>query len=363
MSRSNNLDFSNLSEEAIVLLKSLIETVSFSKEEKNAADLIQHFFEQKGISTKRDNNNVLVFSKFFDPLKPSILLNSHHDTVKPNAGYTKDPFKAVVEDGKLFGLGSNDAGGCLVSLIAAFMVYYDLDLPYNLVLAATAEEEISGKNGIESILSQLPEFELAIVGEPTLLQMAVAEKGLMVIDAEVQGKAGHAAREEGENAIYKALDDLNLIRNYKFQRVSPFLGETKVTATIIQAGSQHNVIPDICRYTLDVRVSDSYTLEEILAELKQNLSATLTPRSMRLKSSHVPENHRILTVGKAMNMVQYGSPTLSDQALIPFPSVKIGPGDSARSHSPDEFIYIAEIQKGIKVYVELLDRYIHSKTS
>jgi len=363
MSRSNNLDFSNLSEEAIVLLKSLIETVSFSKEEKNSADLIQHFFEQKGISTKRDNNNVLVFSKFFDPLKPSILLNSHHDTVKPNAGYTKDPFKAVVEDGKLFGLGSNDAGGCLVSLIAAFMVYYDLDLPYNLVLAATAEEEISGKNGIESILSQLPEFELAIVGEPTLLQMAVAEKGLMVIDAEVQGKAGHAAREEGENAIYKALDDLNLIRNYKFQRVSPFLGETKVTATIIQAGSQHNVIPDICRYTLDVRVSDSYTLEEILAELKQNLSATLTPRSMRLKSSHVPENHRILTVGKAMNMVQYGSPTLSDQALIPFPSVKIGPGDSARSHSPDEFIYIAEIQKGIKVYVELLDRYIHSKTS
>ncbi|WP_026333737.1 MULTISPECIES: M20 family metallo-hydrolase [Rhodonellum] len=363
MNSSNNLTFSNLGEEAIALLKSLIETVSFSKEEEKSADLIQDFFEQRGIITKRENNNVIVFNKFFDPLKPSILLNSHHDTVKPNAGYTKDPFKAIVEDGKLFGLGSNDAGGCLVSLIAAFLVYYDQDLPYNLVMAATAEEEISGQNGIESILSQLPEFELAIVGEPTLLQMAVAEKGLMVIDAEVKGMAGHAARNEGDNAIYKALDDLNLIRSYKFQKISPYLGETKVTATILQAGSQHNVVPDICRYTLDVRITDSYTLEEILAELKQNLSATLTPRSMRLKSSHIPENHPILAVGKSMNMDQYGSPTLSDQALIPYPSVKIGPGDSARSHSPDEFIFLEEIQNGIKVYVELLDRYMHTEKS
>lgn len=350
-----------MNEEATSLLKSLIETISFSKEEEKTADLIQDFFEQKGISVNRSINNVMVFNKFFDPKKPSILLNSHHDTVKPNAGYTKDPFKAILQDGKLFGLGSNDAGGCLVSLIAAFLFYYDQELPYNLVFAASVEEEISGKNGIESILSELPEFELAIVGEPTLMQMAVAEKGLMVIDAEVKGKAGHAARNEGDNAIYKALDDLNLIRNYKFQKVSPYLGETKVTATIVQAGNQHNVVPDICRYTMDVRITDSYTLEEVLAELKQDLSATLTPRSMRLKSSQIPQHHRILAVGKSMNMDQYGSPTLSDQALIPYPSVKIGPGDSARSHSPDEFIYLDEIQNGIKVYVELLDRYMHFK--
>ena len=351
-------DIDDLYEDALSLLKELIETPSFSKQENYTADIIQQFFESERIPIQKSGNNIWAFNKNFDASKPSLLLNSHHDTVKPNSGYTKDPFQAIIEDDKLFGLGSNDAGGCLVSLIAVFRYFYNKDIPYNLFIAATAEEEISGANGIESVLGQLPEFELAIVGEPTLMQMAVAEKGLLVIDARIKGKAGHAAREEGENAIYKALDDLVTIRNYQFNKTSPFLGKTKATATIIQAGTQHNVIPDTCTYTLDVRVTDSYTLDEVLAELQTVLKADLIPRSKRLNSSKVPESHKILQVAKAMNITQYGSPTLSDQALIPYPSVKIGPGDSARSHTPDEFIHLQEIQKGIEGYIELLKKYM-----
>ncbi|WP_113922824.1 M20 family metallo-hydrolase [Cognataquiflexum aquatile] len=349
--------FQSLYEETTALLASLIETPSMSKEEEKTGDLIAAFFEKKNIKTHRKGNNIWAYNRHFDSKKPSILLNSHHDTVKPNAGYTKNPFKAILEDGRIYGLGSNDAGGCLVSLIGAFCYFYEKEIPYNLILAATAEEEISGKNGIESILNELSELELAIVGEPTLMQMAVAEKGLLVIDAIVKGKAGHAAREEGENAIYKALDDLNKIRDYQFEKISPYLGNTKVTATIIQAGSQHNVIPDVCTYTLDVRVTDSYTLEEVFAELKNILQAELTPRSLRLNSSKVPEGHKILEVAKTLGLETYGSPTLSDQALIPYPSVKIGPGDSARSHTADEFIYLKEIQEGIQGYIALLEKY------
>lgn len=354
----SNPKIKSLSDDALALLVSLIETPSLSREENKTGDLIVRFFESKGIETHRIGNNVWAFNKYFHPQKPSILLNSHHDTVKPNAGYSRDPFKAKLEDGKLYGLGSNDAGGCLVSMIGTFCYFHEKEIPYNLILAATAEEEISGKNGIESILPNLPEMELAIVGEPTLMKLAVAEKGLLVIDAIVKGKAGHAAREEGENAIYNALADLNIIRDYEFKKVSPYLGKTKVTATIIQAGSQHNVIPDICTYTLDVRVTDSYTLEEAFAELKNILQAELTPRSLRLNSSKVPEGHKILEVGKLLGLETYGSPTLSDQALIPYPSVKIGPGDSARSHTADEFIYIDEIQKGIEGYIALLETYL-----
>ncbi|PSL02295.1 M20 family metallo-hydrolase [Cecembia rubra] len=346
-----------ISEEAILLLKSLIEIPSLSKEENKTADLIQGFLESKAVVTHRKGNNVWAFSKNQLENQPYILLNSHHDTVKPNAGYTKDPFQAIQENGKLFGLGSNDAGGCLVSLIATFLYFQNRNLPFNLVVAATAEEEISGKNGIECILPELPAFELAIVGEPTLMQMAVAEKGLLVIDATVKGKAGHAAREEGDNAIYKALEDLNVIRNYQFQKTSPFLGKSKVTATIIQAGTQHNVIPDLCQYTLDARITDAYTLEEALEELKTVLKAELLPRSLRLNSSKVPIGHKILEVGEILNLTKYGSPTLSDQALIPYPSVKIGPGDSARSHTPDEFIYLNEIHEGIKGYIQILETY------
>lgn len=351
-------DIEDLYEDAVLLLKELIETPSFSKQENYTADIIQQFLESDGIPIQKSGNNIWAFNRHFDANKPSILLNSHHDTVKPNSGYTHDPFQAIEENGKLFGLGSNDAGGCLVSLMAAFRHFYHKEIPYNLFIAATAEEEISGTNGIESILGQLPAFELAIVGEPTLMQMAVAEKGLMVIDATVKGKAGHAAREEGINAIYEALDDLNTLKNFQFKKTSPFLGKTKATATIIQAGSQHNVIPDSCQYTLDVRVTDSYSLDEVLEELQAALKADLKPRSKRLNSSKVSKGHKILHIANEMGLEQYGSPTLSDQALIPYPSVKIGPGDSARSHTPDEFIYLDEIQNGIEGYIELLSKYM-----
>ncbi|GGZ30883.1 acetylornithine deacetylase [Echinicola pacifica] len=346
-----------LKEEALDLLKQLIETPSLSREEAATAQLIEDYLRQKGISVNRHQNNIWAKNKHFDPSLPSLLLNSHHDTVKPNNGYTKDPFQAIVEEGKLYGLGSNDAGGCLVSLIASFIHFYDKPLPFNLILAATAEEEISGKNGIASLLPELPDLMLAIVGEPTLLDVAVAEKGLMVIDATVKGKAGHAAREEGINALYQALPDLNKIKEYQFKRVSEYLGKSKVSATIIQAGSQHNVVPDTCTYTLDVRVTDSYTLQEALAELETLLDATLQPRSMRLNSSALPQDHTFWSTIEALKLSCYGSPTLSDQALIPFPSVKIGPGDSARSHTPDEFIYVEEINQGIEKYVEILEAY------
>lgn len=347
----------NLKEEAISLLKKLVATPSFSKEEQQTAEIIADFLLSKNIRCSSKGNNIWAANRYFDPLLPSILLNSHHDTVKPNQGYTKDPFEAKIEDGKLYGLGSNDAGGCLVSLIMAFVCFYEKKLPYNLILAASAEEEISGKGGIESLLPELPEIHLAIVGEPTLLQLAVAEKGLLVIDAEIKGKAGHAARNEGINAIYKALVDLNLIKDYRFAKKSDYLGENKVTATIIQAGNQHNVVPDLCTYTLDVRVTDAYTLEEAFEELRSVLLADLKPRSLRLNSSRIDPSHKILRVAKNMGLDLFGSPTLSDQALIPFPSVKIGPGDSARSHTPDEFIYLEEIERGVEFYIELLTTY------
>ena len=346
-----------LKSEAVSLLKKLIETPSLSKDEEATAKLIADFLYSQNIVFSRNGNNVWASNQHFNPQLPTILLNSHHDTVKPNQGYTRDPFKAHIEDGKLYGLGSNDAGGCLVSLIMAFVYFYEQKLPYNLILAASAEEEISGKGGIESVLPELPEIHLAIVGEPTMLQLAVAEKGLLVIDAEVKGKAGHAARDEGVNAIYKALEDLNLIKDYRFKKKSDYLGENKVTATIIQAGSQHNVVPDLCTYTLDVRVTDAYSLEEAFEELNSVLQADLKPRSLRLNSSRIDPKHKILKVANQMGLILYGSPTLSDQALIPYPSVKIGPGDSARSHTPDEFIYLEEIERGLEFYIELLTTY------
>lgn len=356
-------DIKTLFEESLDLLRRLIATPSFSRDEGETAELIEVFFSKTAIPTHRKGNNVWAWNRQFDPKLPSILLNSHHDTVKPNAGYTLDPFSPIEKEGMLYGLGSNDAGGCLVSLIAAFRYFFDKRLPYNICLAATAEEEISGKNGIESILDELPEFSLAIVGEPTQMQMAVAEKGLLVIDATVKGKAGHAAREEGINAIYLALGDLNKIKDYQFQRVSPFLGKTKVSATIIQAGSQHNVVPDTCTYTLDLRVTDSYTLEEAFEELKGFLKADLSPRSFRLKSSQVPNDHHILKIASELSIPCFGSPTLSDQALIPYPSVKIGPGDSARSHIADEYIGLTEIKQGIEGYIQILETFLEASKS
>ncbi|HSJ66526.1 MAG TPA: M20/M25/M40 family metallo-hydrolase [Anditalea sp.] len=343
--------------ETLQLLQQLIETPSLSQNEEGTAKLIASYFQEKEIPFHQKYYNIWAQNEKFDPSLPTLLLNSHHDTVKPNAGYTKNPYRAEISEGKLYGLGSNDAGGCLVSLIAAFSYYYHQDLPFNLILAATAEEEISGKSGVAAILHDLPEIELAIVGEPTLLQLAVAEKGLMVIDAQVKGVSGHAAREEGENAIYKALDDLLVLRDFRFRKESKFLGKSKASVTVINSGLQHNVVPALCTYCIDVRVTDAYTLEEALEELQESLKAELNPRSMRLNSSTVPDNHKILQVSKNMNLVQYGSPTLSDQALIPYPSVKIGPGDSARSHTSDEYIYVDEVYQGIDFYINLIQQY------
>lgn len=342
---------------AINLLEQLIALPSFSREEDKTALVLEGFFRQNDIPCERVGNNVWARNKSFSPGKPTILLNSHHDTVRPNPAYTRDPFTAEIVDGKLYGLGSNDAGGPLVCLMMAFLHYYDRhDLPFNLVMVASAEEEISGKEGIERIWEMLPPIDFAIVGEPTLCDMAVAEKGLLVLDCVVKGRAGHAARDEGVNAIYLALEDVQWIRSYKYPRVSPVLGEVKMTVTVIQAGKQHNVVPAECSFTIDVRVTEQYTLEEVLEIIQQHLRAEVTPRSLRLRPSGIADNHALVQAAKELGIKLYGSPTTSDQALIPVPSVKIGPGDSARSHTADEFIYVEEIVKGIDTYIALLDK-------
>lgn len=341
---------------AIELLQQLISIPSFSKEENKTASLIEDFFKHYDIETVRKGNNVWAKNKFFDPAKPTLLLNSHHDTVKPNPGYTRDPFDAGFEDGKLYGLGSNDAGGALVSLIVTFFYFYPQpDLPYNLLLATTAEEEISGTGGVELIWGDLPKIDFAIVGEPTLLDMAIAEKGLLVLDCTANGKAGHAAREEGVNAIYEALPSIDWFRTYQFPKTSPMLGKVKMSVTVIHAGQAHNQVPPECKFTVDCRVTDAYTLEEILEEVKRNVKCEISPRSLRLRASGIEENHPLVQSAKKLGLKLYGSPTTSDQALIPVPSVKIGPGDSARSHSADEFIYIEEIERGIDTYIELIE--------
>ncbi|MCE7061721.1 M20 family metallo-hydrolase [Dyadobacter sp. CY343] len=345
-----------LSSEAIELLKSLIETPSFSKEETNTAQLLEDFFNKKNIPFERLKNNIWAKNLHFDEAKPTILLNSHHDTVKPNKSWTLDPFKAIEEDGKLFGLGSNDAGGCLVSLIATFCYFYDRqDLKYNIIIATTAEEEISGKEGLEIVAPLLPDIAFAIVGEPTEMHLAVAEKGLLVLVCTAKGKSGHAAREEGDNAIYRALKDIEWISGYQFPKVSPSLGPIKMSVTIINAGTQHNVVPDSCVFTVDVRVTDQYTLEEIITEIQQNIQSEVVPRSIRLRPSSIPVDHPIVLEGLKLGRNTYGSPTTSDQALLDCPSLKMGPGHSARSHSADEFIYLHEIEEGITQYIQMLE--------
>jgi acetylornithine deacetylase len=345
--------------EYINLLKQLIETPSFSKEEDKTAQILTDFFHGKGIPVNRNKNNVWTCNAYFSPEKPTILLNSHHDTVKPNASYTLNPFQAIEQDGKLYGLGSNDAGGCLVSLIAAFCHFYHRqDLQYNLILAASAEEEISGRDGIEFLQTLLPPVDFAIVGEPTQMQMAIAEKGLMVLDCIAYGKAGHAARDEGENAIYKAMEDIQVIKEFRFEKVSEWLGNIKMSVTILHAGTQHNVVPDRCEFTIDVRTTDAYSNEEVLELLKSKLKSEVKARSTRLKPSHISESHAIVVAGKSLGLSVYGSPTLSDQALLKVPSLKIGPGDSARSHTADEFVMIEEIERGIETYIHLLEKVI-----
>lgn len=348
-----------LFEDAVALLQQLISIPSFSKEEANTADVIAGFLNAHGVKHHRKLNNLWAWNKYFDAAKPTILLNSHHDTVKPNSGYTRDPFDAKIEDGKLYGLGSNDAGGCLVSLIAVFLYFYERqDLKYNFCLATTAEEEISGVNGLELIIPELGQLDFGIVGEPTLMQLAIAERGLMVLDCTVHGKAGHAAREEGENAIYKALPDIEWFRTFKFPKESEVFGPVKMSVTIVNSGSQHNVVPASCVFTVDVRVTDAYRNEEVLAIIRRHVSCEVKPRSIRLKPSSIDKEHPIVQAGIVLGRSTYGSPTTSDQSLLDIQSIKVGPGDSARSHTADEFVYVDEIREGIELYVKMLEQIV-----
>ena len=343
---------------AVDLLKRLIRIPSLSRQEDGTAALLESFFAQRGLAPRRHRNNVWLRSRNWRDGRMTVLLNSHHDTVKPAAGYTRDPHAADVEDGKLYGLGSNDAGGALVSLIATFLTLEnDPRLSCNLVLAATAEEEISGPHGIADLLPRLGPIDAGIVGEPTLLDLAVAERGLVVIDGEARGVSGHAARGEGTNALYLALDDIAAIRDHVFSRPSELLGPTGASVTVLNAGTQHNVVPDRARFVVDLRVNEAYTNQEAVAELQAVCAhAALTPRSLRLQSSGIPLEHPLVRAGRRVRPTAktYGSPTLSDQALMPFPTLKLGPGDSARSHSADEFIYLREIEEGMKMYTDLL---------
>lgn len=343
---------------ALKLLKRLIETPSFSGEEGLTAELISNWLLEYGISANRSHNNIWATNRHFTPTKPTILLNSHHDTVKPNKAYHNDPFEPNIKNGKIFGLGSNDAGGCLVSLLALFIHFYERNnLSYNFIFAATAEEENSGAKGLSSLLQQLPVIEFAIVGEPTGMHLAIAEKGLLVIDGCATGKSGHAAHDNSKNAIYHALDDINWIRTFQFPEESDVLGQVKMTVTQINAGDQHNVVPGTCHFVVDVRINEHYTNREIYNIINAHTKSTLTARSFRLNSSSISMNHPFVQAGINLKRKTYGSPTLSDQALLNCPSLKIGPGDSARSHIADEFIYLHEIKEGIDLYIDLFNEF------
>lgn len=352
----------HLTSEAISLLKQLIETPSFSSEEDQTAILIEGWMNTFGIDYKRHQNNIWAANKYFDQSKPTLLLNSHHDTVKPNNGYTNNPFKASVVDGKLYGLGSNDAGGCLVSLIATFTYFYNqTDLNYNLIIVASAEEESSGPNGLNCMLDILPKIDVAIVGEPTLMQLAIAEKGLVVFDGLVRGTPSHAAHPNSDNAIYNSIAVLDWLKNYSFDRVSDVLGPVKMTVTQIKAGKQHNAIPAAVELVVDVRVNDCYTNQEVVQLLQeQSPCDSLIPRSTHLNSSSIPVDHPLVQAGIELGRSTYGSPTLSDQSVLSCPSLKLGPGDSTRSHTANEFIYLDEIEEGISLYIQLLTKLLNS---
>ena len=347
-----------LQNEAIELLKKLIATPSFSREEDRTSAILENFFLKKNIPVKKHLYNIWAVNKYFDSARPTLLLNSHHDTVKPNSQYSRDPFTPVIEEGKLYGLGSNDAGGCLVSLIATFLYFYEKEnLKYNLILAASAEEEISGTNGIEVLLQQLGPNDWGIVGEPTQMQMAVAERGLMVLDCIAKGKAGHAARKEGDNAIYKAIKDINWFTSYQFPKVSELLGPVNMDITVIETENKaHNVVPAQCKFVVDVRVNEHYAFEEVLEEIRKNIQSEAKPRSFRLRSTSIALDHPLVKAGLNLKRTYYGSPTTSDKALMFFPSLKMGPGDSARSHTADEYIYVNEIKEGIELYINLLEQ-------
>ena len=346
-----------LKKQATALLKRLIGTQSFSGEEGATSQLIQQWFIDRNMEFEVQQHNIIARGKHFDPNKQTLLLNSHHDTVHPNKGYTRNPFSPEVEDGKLYGLGSNDAGGCLVSLLATFTYFYDRkDLAYNLVFVASAEEESSGPSGLNSVLPKLGKIDVAIVGEPTEMKLAVAEKGLLVIDGKSNGVSGHAAHGKPEhNAIYNLLDDLQWIKNYEFPKESDTLGKVKMTLTQIEAGRQHNVIPVSCHFVVDVRVNDCYSNQEVFEIIQKNVKSEVKARSFRMNSSSIPMDHPLVQSGLRLHREHYGSPTLSDQAVLSCPSLKMGPGDSLRSHTADEFIYLHEIEEGIDLYIALIE--------
>ena len=348
-------DIATMAGEATGLLKELIAIPSVSREEVQAADCLQRYIELQGMETGRKGNNVWCLSPAFDLKRPTLLLNSHIDTVKPVAGWRKDPFAPTESNGRIYGLGSNDAGASVVSLLQVFLALCRTAQPYNLVFLASCEEEVSGAGGIECVLPLLPPISFALVGEPTEMQPAIAEKGLMVLDVTATGRSGHAARDEGDNAIYKVLDDVAWFRDYRFPRVSPLLGPVKMSVTQVNAGTQHNVIPDRCTFVVDIRSNECYTNEELFAEICRHLHCEAKARSFRLGSSHAPEGHPLVQRAIELGRVPFGSPTLSDQALMPFPSMKMGPGKSSRSHTADEFIFIKEIEEAIGLYLWLLD--------
>lgn len=347
-------DVSLMASEATRLLKSLIAVPSVSRDEGRAADLLQQYIEEQGMETGRRGNNVWCLSPMFDLNRPTLLLNSHIDTVKPVAGWRRDPFTPQEENGRLYGLGSNDAGASLVSLLQVFMRLCRTRMEHNLIFLASCEEEVSGKEGIESVLPQLPPISCAIVGEPTEMHPAIAEKGLMVLDVTATGRSGHAAREEGDNAIYKVLEDIAWFRDYRFEKVSPLLGPVKMSVTVIHAGTQHNVVPDRCTFTVDIRSNECYTNRELFEEITRHLHCQAEARSFRLGSSSIDPQHPLIQRAVAMGRRPFGSPTLSDQALMPFPSFKMGPGKSSRSHTADEYIVLREIEEAIGMYLELL---------
>lgn len=341
--------------DAVELLKKLIATPSVSRNEKDAADIMEQTIRSYGFEPQREANNLWIIDPHYDESRPTLLLNAHIDTVKPVASWSRDPFSPDVEDGVLYGLGSNDCGGGLCSLLQIFRMLTEKPQSYNLIYLASAEEEVSGKDGITRALPLLPHIDLAIVGEPTGMNPAVAEKGLMVLDVIAHGKSGHAARNEGVNAIYEALDDMRWIRDYKFEKVSEFLGPTKMTLTVVNAGTQHNVIPDKCTMLVDIRTNEFYDNEEVYEFIRQHLKSEVKAHSFRLKSSRIDPEHPLIRKCIAMGMKPFGSPTLSDQALMHFPSFKLGPGESSRSHSANEFIRISEIRDAIAKYETLLD--------
>lgn len=333
----------------------LIATPSVSREEGQAADIMETELSKWGFLPKRKGNNVWATAAEYDAQKPTILLDAHLDTVRPNEQWTRDPFTPQVEQGRLYGLGSNDTGGNVVAMLAAFIHLSHTEQPYNLIFLASAEEEVTGIGGVRSVLGELGHIDFAIVGEPTLLQPAVAERGLMVLDCVAHGVAGHAAREEGENAIYKALKDIEWFRTYRFERRSKLLGDVKMTVTGIEAGTQHNVIPAECRFMVDVRVNECYTNEEVLEEIRRNVECDVTPRSTHLNSSAIALTHPAVARLVAMGREPFGSPTMSNQAVMPFTTLKLGAGDSARSHTADEYILLQEVEDAIELYYNLLD--------